>query len=199
MLKLFTGTRSSQAVTVTHTHTCLKVLDMHSDRDSTLDGLGRVGAETDLRMDIKVWTDGGGEGAPSNCSEREWELRSFLCDAKWRGWWARHADPWHPAVQCKGRGTAVLEATQRSQSASIAGQPRNLSTPPCHPVCGVVCVYVPSLPPRDHASPPLPRRLSPSVFLAPSLSLYRAAVTGQSQHEQVPCPACLAQLSHVSS
>lgn len=172
---------------------------MHSDRDSTLDGLGRVGAETDLRMDIKVWTEGGGEGAPSNCSGREWEeLRSFLSDAKWRGWWARHADPWHPAVQCKGRGTAVLETTQRVQSASIAGHPRNLSTPPCHPVCGVVwcvCMFRPFL--RDHASPPL--AVCPPPSSSPHLSLYRAAATGQSQHEQVPCPACLAQLSHVSS
>lgn len=35
---------------------------MHSTGDSTLDGLDRLGAETDLRMDIKVWMEGEGEG-----------------------------------------------------------------------------------------------------------------------------------------
>ena len=49
--------------------------------DSTLDGLGR--AETDLRVDIKVWMEGGGEGGGGGIGGVppiwEWEeLRSSL-------------------------------------------------------------------------------------------------------------------------
>lgn len=52
---------------------------MHSTRNSTLDGLGRLGAETDLRTDIKVWMEGeGGGGRRGEPSIWEWERASFL-------------------------------------------------------------------------------------------------------------------------
>lgn len=174
---------------------------MHSTRNSTLDGLGRLGAETDLRTDIKVWMEGEGGGGGNLPSGNGKELRSYLTvltsqDAKWRGWWARHADPWHPAVQCKGRERPFWRpSSPTNQSRPLA----NHTTSSPHHVRDVWCVCS-VLPTLRSCIPPPPNSPSVPLRLPHPISLYRAAaVTGQSQHEQVPCPACLAQLSHVSS
>lgn len=142
---------------------------MHSNWDSTLDGLQRVQAETDLRMGHQgVYVYGGGRGRGQRGGGRASFLPrlSLSRNAKWRGWWARHADPWHPAVQCKGKRERPFW-----RPSILANQPLPLAnlttsqTPPLCAVCGVCVCSVPSLPIHlEIMHPP-----SPSAFFLSTL------------------------------
>lgn len=93
----------------------------------------------DIKVCVCVWR-GEGEGAEGGSSSFLPRL-SLSRNAKWRGWWARHADPWHPAVQCKGKSERPFwrPSILANQSRPLA----NLTTSRPHPcvlVCGVWCV-----------------------------------------------------------
>jgi hypothetical protein len=97
-------------------------------------------------------------------------------------------------VQCKGRERPFWRPSSPDQSPSTLIQPLNHATPPslvcdvcvCHRVwCSVPFTLRSCIPPFSPSSLPHP------------ITLYRAAVTAQSRHEQVPlsCHACHACLS----